>query len=136
MNAAELDLVASVLHTIRPSWRHDSLRTFLAQHVKDKPYRDVLIAGVWVALDPAATTPNLLVKDGVWWQISRLDQGTPTPPVGMCPYHPGEPEPCPECAAYARTVLLDTSRIRAIRNQHRPADTDRYTPTEDADATA
>ena len=95
----ELDRWASAMRALRPDWRHDSLRTFAGNHLADKPYRDALIAGVWIATDPDARTPHLLTTDGPWWTAAQPTPAPATRPQVLLTYcehnHPGRS--CPEC---------------------------------------
>ena len=95
----EIDRWASAMRALRPDWRADSLRTFASTHLADRPYRDALVAGVWVASDATAKTPYLLTTDGPWWAACQ-------PPPAAVPSQPlivtycahGEPGTrCGEC---------------------------------------
>lgn len=122
----ELDRLAAAGHRLRPDWRADSLKTFLAAHVADRPYRDAAIALAWVATDPVAKTPNLLTQDGPWWAASRPageQPPTPAPPSRLtCSLH-SKPEPCCECPPaasreFAAQAIADArAAIRASRRQ-------------------
>ena len=95
----ELDRWASAMRALRPDWRLDSLRTFAGNHLAGRPYRDALIAGVWVATDPEARTPHLLTTDGPWWaacQPAAAPQPVESGIVTYCSH--GEPGMrCTEC---------------------------------------
>ena len=111
----ELDRWASAMRALRPDWRYDSLRTFATTHLAERPYRDALIAGVWIATDPDARTPHLLTTDGPWWAAC---QPAPAPKpvesgiVTRCVH--GEPGArCTECHPRARAGVGPTPEQRA-----------------------
>lgn len=104
MNHPEADQIASAISMIRPDWLKSSLMTLLAKH-KHRSARDVMLALVWCAYDPATDTPGRINADGPWWDCTRLAGTTraETPP----PYQPPRAEP---------TASPET--IRALRAQH------------------
>lgn len=67
----ELDRIAAALHALRPEWPLTSLRTHLTKHHADRPYADLAIAAVVVALDPATQTPARLREHGPWWTAAQ-----------------------------------------------------------------
>lgn len=118
MIAHEIDRWASVMHAARPDWRHDSLRTFATNHLAAKPYRDALVAGVWVASDGQARTPNLLTQDGPWWSACQPTPGAHTEPgiVTYCEH--GQPgTTCPTCYPRTGTGAIRTPEQRAAIQQ-------------------
>jgi len=104
----ELDRWASAMRALRPDWRHDSLRTFAGNHLADKPYRDALIAGVWIATDPDARTPHLLTTDGPWWAACQPAAAPKPVESGIVTHcHHNQPgRTCDEC--YPKTTVERT----------------------------
>lgn len=115
MIAHEIDRWASAMHALRPDWRHDSLRTFATNHLAAKPYRDALVAGVWVATDPEARTPNLLKADGPWWAACQPPAAVkPTESVILTYCGHGEPGTrCTECYPRIHTGVGPSPEQRA-----------------------
>lgn len=116
----EIDRWASVMHAARPDWRHDSLRTFATNNLAARPYRDALVAGVWVASDLEARTPALLTKDGPWWAACQ-QRGSTTEPgiITRCPHGRPTDTLCAECSGDALGVPMPAdlrARYRAARD--------------------
>jgi hypothetical protein len=78
----EIQRVAAAMHVLRPSWRTDSLVTYLSKHHADRPYADLAIAAVVVCLDERTNTPVLLSQQGPWWQAAYVGGQKPTPSIG------------------------------------------------------
>ena len=104
MNKPEAEQIAQAVALIRPKWLQSSLVTALGNLPKrhrDKPARDVHLALLWLAYDPAQDTPRLLREDGPWWNLASLTgPGTTTPAaagiVTICEHdRPGVS--CAEC---------------------------------------
>ena len=111
----ELDRWASAMRALRPDWRYDSLRTFATTHLAERPYRDALIAGVWIATDPEARTPHLLTTDGPWWAACQ-PAATPKP-VGIVTRceHGETGTRCVECYPRTPGVGMTDEQRAAIR---------------------
>jgi len=111
--------IAAAVNRLRPDWRADSLETFIASNYSAHPYRDVAIALTVIATDETTRTPQLVKQTGPWWTAVQVALRLPDPdgitPRDRCPYHPGQPKDCPECAEYARTAITDPTTIAAIR---------------------
>lgn len=111
--------LAALINAIRPDW---STPGILAQ-LRNKPTAplDVLAASaLWATSRRDQHSPHLISEDDgeAWDRLCARSNLPPTPtPTRDCPYHPGQPKNCPDCAAYTRTVITDPARIRAIR-QH------------------
>lgn len=118
----EMDRWAAAMRSLRPDWRMDSLRTFAANHLADRPYRDACVAGAWVATDPDARTPHLLTLDGPWWMACQpIAPPPPTEPgiVTWCEHgRPGALH-CPDCQP--KVDKPDASTIAEIRRAARDA---------------
>jgi len=108
--------IAAAMHAIRPEWNPVSLTTYLDRHMLAKPYADLLVAGVVVAMDPKTQTPKLLERHGRWWEAAAAANGevTKTPPREVpCDEegHTGTIFRCPEC----RESKADPETIAQIR---------------------
>jgi hypothetical protein len=121
MNRTEMQRIAAAVNRLRPDWRADSLETFIATNYSGHPYRDVAIAMTVIATDETTRTPQLVKQQGPWWTAVQVALRLPDPdgvtPAGRCPYHPGQPKQCPDCAEHQRTVITDPDHIRSIRQQ-------------------
>lgn len=92
-NKEETQRIAAAMHAIRPEWRPDSLATFLTRHHHARPYADLMVAAVIVAMDERTKTPELLNQHGRWWVAAQqVFRATATPTVG-----PGKE---PRCTIY------------------------------------
>lgn len=105
MTRPEAEQIASMVTMIRPDWLKTSLITLLGKH-QNRPARDVALALIWCAYDPATDSPGRINADGPWWHISRLagNETASLPPR----YTPPAPIDTPSL-----------ERIRAIREQYR-----------------
>lgn len=81
-STTEIARIAAAMNALRPAWRIDSLKSFLATHHEGRAYADLAIAGVWVALDEKTQTPALLNQHGPWWVAAGLSTTKGTPVVG------------------------------------------------------
>lgn len=100
----QIEAVASAMHTLRPEWPHRSLVTFLEKHHSSRPYRDLAVAGAYVATDPKTKTPELLNQQAPWTAVGRMNvaagnstSAPPGPGVARCPLHPWEATRCRCC---------------------------------------
>lgn len=138
-NAEEIQRVAAAMHAVRPDWPTGSLCTFLAKNHSATAFRDLLVAGVWVASDTRTSTPRLLLEHGPWWQAAQagfaeqgghsdhrfarcqvLGHGSyPADNCGPCRFEsldPGEPQPRPGSDRYAEAAAKGAAAAReAIR---------------------
>lgn len=55
---------------VRPDWLVASLVNLLHEF-RAKPVRDVHLALLWIAYDPATKTPGRLREDGPWWHLGE-----------------------------------------------------------------
>ena len=93
MNEHEIERIAAAVNVLRPDWPTSSLRTFIASRLGSRPRRDVAVALVWVACEPATTTPARVLEIGPWWQAAAAD-GTTVPRHGPVPrLQPGTSPP-------------------------------------------
>ena len=109
--------VAAAMHAVRPEWNPVSLTTYLDRNMLAKPYADLLVAGVVVAMDTATKTPALLERHGRWWEAAATANGEvaklpPRNPPCDEPGHNGPLYGCPDCAANASTPEY-IARVRA-----------------------
>lgn len=116
----EAKRLAHAINDLRPDWPISSLTTFFAKHaqIRNRPYRDVAVAMVWVATDMAidgtwaSKTPRRVLEDGPWWQqvVASGAGGRARPPKRdeECPLHPGQHLP-PYCAG-CRSEQLERRR--------------------------
>lgn len=82
MTTAEISRLAHMAAALRPSWRVDSLRSYLVDFAARNPHRafvDVALALCAVACDDATKTPKRLEQAGPWWADPR--QAQPSGPV-------------------------------------------------------
>jgi len=109
--------LAALLHCIRPDWATPGILAKL----RDRPHlpMDVLAAAaLWATHRRDQHSPHLIAEDdgAAWDRLIGKSTEPPTPtPTRGCPYHPGQPKDCPECAEYARTAITDPTTIAAIR---------------------
>lgn len=109
----EVQRIAAAMNAVRPTWRADSLVSFLTKHHAARPYGDLLIAGIVVALDPKTETPALLNRHGRWWTAAQAvfaAEATPTigPGRERCTIYGHEHYPahnCPGCRTDELTAL-------------------------------
>ena len=72
MNRPEAEQVAAAVAMIRHDWLQSSLLTFLTRYHMARPARDVMLALVWCAYDPATDSPGRINQPGPWWDVARL----------------------------------------------------------------
>ena len=71
VNRPEAEQVAAAVAMIRPDWLQSSLVRMLEKH-QHRPARDVMLALVWCAYDPATDSPGRINQPGPWWDVARL----------------------------------------------------------------
>lgn len=79
LTRVEGERLADAIHRLRPDWRTSSLFTFIERR-KTRPYLDLALELVFVALDPRTETPARIDQDGPWKQLARVtgsDHGIP-----------------------------------------------------------
>jgi hypothetical protein len=90
MTENEINRAAHALNELRPDWPISSLTTWLRRNMSARPYRDAMIALVWVALDakPDGTyvsdRPARVLEPGPWWRAAAIGDaslGHPHPPT-------------------------------------------------------
>src|SRR5690348_15211392 len=82
-NDKQLDRIAAVLNILRPEWPISSCKTLLEKDHSRRPYADLAIAAVAVAVDPRSATPKRLAELGPWWRAAQAANGhDQTPGVG------------------------------------------------------
>ena len=105
-----IERIAAAMHAVRPSWRTDSLVTYLTKHHGDRPFADLAIAAVVVCLDERTNTPLLLSQQGPWWQAAYVGMQKPTPSIG-----PGSEPRCEkdghECYAARNCAACRSERL-------------------------
>lgn len=128
MTPLELHRLAGAIATLRPDWPAASLQTFIARHFEHRPLRDIALALVAVALDPATTTPARALNAGPWWQTAATS-ARPTL-VNDCPRHPEA-----QIRVDARTGATSCGGCHAdAAADQTPATFTRRPPTEEARA--
>lgn len=117
--------IAAAVHAIRPEWNPVSLTTYLDRHHYHRPYTDLTVAAIAVALDRTTRTPKLLEHHGRWWDAAYTAAGTsrptPLPPRTLpCHHdgHTGTDMDCRDCDAMPPPDPDEIARIRAeMRNR-------------------
>jgi len=71
MNRPEAEQIAAAVSIIRPDWLQTSLVKMLEKH-QHRPARDVALALIWCAYDPATDSPGRINQPGPWWDVARL----------------------------------------------------------------
>ena len=71
MNRPEAEQISAAVSIIRPDWLQTSLIKMLEKH-QHRPARDVMLALVWCAYDPATDGPGRINQPGPWWDVARL----------------------------------------------------------------
>ena len=78
MIQSEIDRLAASVNALRPDWPANSLRTFIANNLADRAYRDAALAFAWIATDADTRTPARILEAGPWWTTTR-PASTPGP---------------------------------------------------------
>lgn len=71
----QIQAIAAAMHALRNDWPARSLATFLEKHFADRPFADLAVAAVIVALDERTKTPQLLLEHGRWWEAAYVARG-------------------------------------------------------------
>lgn len=72
MTPTQADVVEKIARVLRPDWNHTRLRTVLAEPmVAAQDSRQVLVALIVAATNPAATAPGFLLTNTDAWQAAR-----------------------------------------------------------------
>ena len=117
MTKEEADLIATAANVLRPSWPAKSISTQLMDRHAHRPARQVLLALMWLVLDPATNTPGRLNENGPWWSFQEIRPQDRARPVEMkCPEHPDEIQPCPVCVPNDPEQTRSWREIFAITN--------------------
>lgn len=67
----EGERLAAAVNALRADWPTKSLFSFIGQRAT-RPYRDLALELVYVALDPKTETPARIDQDGPWKQLTRV----------------------------------------------------------------
>lgn len=81
----ETERIAGAVAMLRPDWPAGSVKRYIQgrPELLNRPARDLALALVYVALDPASDTPARVSEAGPWWQILRGQvQAANAPDVG------------------------------------------------------
>lgn len=105
----EAEAISAAVHLIRDDWVAASMVTLLSRH-QHRSARDVLLALIYVALDPETEKPGRIDADGPWWRVTQIGKTTerpsyllPQPPI------PREPDPAsPERIREIRAAIHHT----------------------------
>lgn len=111
----EIARIAGAMNQIRPDWPVNSLRSFLTNNHASRAYRDLMVAGVVVALDEKTETPRLLNQNGPWWVAAQRAGGTYTDiHFARCP-EPGHTSyPAHNCGACRTEALESTTETEVV----------------------
>ena len=89
----EAERLAQAINALRPDWHIPSLITFLGTNDRWKrPYRDLTLELVYVALDPASKTPARIDQDGPWTRLHQQTQASASADID-----PLKPSDCDIC---------------------------------------
>ena len=78
----QIQRIAAAVNELRPEWPVRSLVTYLTKNHADRPFADLAIACVAVAVDERSATPARVAEHGPWWVAAYQASRTPTPTVG------------------------------------------------------
>lgn len=90
---------------LRPDWPVNSLVAYLAKTQPNRPYQDLAVALVYIAVDPETKTPARLAENGPWWKaaLAGFNHGQTVARVGpdvgeeRCRYAGHEHESAARC---------------------------------------
>lgn len=71
----ETKRIAAAVNMLRPDWPIASIVTTIQRGQPTRPYADLALALVAVALDPASTTPGRVNQAGPWWNTIQAVAG-------------------------------------------------------------
>lgn len=114
----ETERLAGAISMLRPDWPAGSVKRFILgrQELAARPMRDLTLALVAVALDPASTSPARVLEAGPWWQLLRGTTQATTPDVGpgrgvpRCQAAGHEHEPAHACRACRAEQIAQPDR--------------------------
>lgn len=110
----EIERIAAAMNAIRPAWAVRSLVTYLERNHHTRPYRDLAVAAIIVALDERTQTPKLLEQHGPWWTACAPPGETSGPPAPKCP-KPGHTSYNASNCGACRSETLEATAPRDIR---------------------
>lgn len=88
LTARQANMIAHVLHEIRPSWAIDGTRKVLEDHQQHPaPFGDILAAAVTAARDPETRTPARIFQVTAHWP-AKVKPKLPKPEA--CEDHTGQ----------------------------------------------
>lgn len=96
MTPVEAERLAYAVNALRPDWPRTSLQTLLASKLGNRAYRDAAVALVFVALDPATSTPARVLENGPWWGATLTAASQADRHPASKPFVPPD-EPCDIC---------------------------------------
>jgi hypothetical protein len=105
--------LAAVLNLLRPDWPTASLQTMLDRDHAARPFADLAVAAVAVAVDPTSTTPARLREAGPWWHLARAEPTSQPPDISQVLVEPADVANYASEAAKARELLRLVTRARA-----------------------
>lgn len=70
-----IERIAAMVNIVRPDWPVNSLVTHLREKHPNRPYADLAVAALAVALDPKTQTPARLAENGPWWAAAQAAFG-------------------------------------------------------------
>jgi hypothetical protein len=125
MTPTQIQALAAAAAALRPDWPANSVATFLSTEHSSRPYRDVAVALVWVACDPATAYPKRMNEAGPWWRAAAVDRAaaasTGAPPHDeRCPLPGHGSYPADNCGA-CRSEQIGTPVPRKAWDREEPS---------------
>lgn len=128
----EARAIGHAISALRPKWLATSLATWILNNVPTRPARDVMLALVVAAYDPAVDTPGVLAKPGPWWDavdaVNRRNDPAPVaaaPDWPYCPLHGARVAPgalCASCEAERKGKHPDRDTVTSDAPPRRPGE--------------
>jgi hypothetical protein len=97
--------LAAVLNLLRPDWPTTSLQTMLDRDHAARPFTDLAVAAVAVAVDPTSTTPARLREAGPWWNVAHAAPTSQPPHISKVLVEPADVADPTVGAAMCRKAL-------------------------------
>ena len=123
MDRHEAVRIGASLNALRPDWPAAQIVTLIEAKLATRAARDVHLALVYLAYDPATKSPYRVIEGGPWWQTTRpTGPATPTVREHPCPDHPQHRSwACPECASdFAPMPDSVRTLLDEVRKRPRP----------------
>jgi hypothetical protein len=80
----QIQTIAAAANCFRPDWPVASLATYLAKSHASRPFEQLALAVMAIAVDPATKNPSRLAENGPWWKAAHTAAtgGVPTETPG------------------------------------------------------